>query len=47
MPVEAVEILFEFENCDKSFKNPQGLAFYTKLCTVLFLKKIVKLQNRQ
>ena len=27
MPVEVVEILFEFENCEKPFKNPQGFAF--------------------
>ena len=47
MPLEAVETLFECENCDKSFKSRQGLAFMLKLCTVLFLKKIVKLQIDQ
>ena len=47
MPLEAVDTLFKCEDCEKLFKSPQGLAFTLKLCTVLFLKKIVKLQKHQ
>ena len=28
MPLEAAETLFECENCEKSFKSLQGLAFH-------------------
>ena len=31
MLLEAVETLFEWENCEKSFKNPQGHAFHAKV----------------
>ena len=31
MLLEAVETLFEWENCEKSFKSPQGLAFHAKV----------------
>ena len=43
MPSEAVETLFECENCEKSFKARKDLLFTLKFCTVLFPKKIVKL----
>ena len=47
MPLEAVETFFECENCEKPFKAYKDLLFTPTLCTVLFLKKIVKLQSRQ
>ena len=31
MPLEAVETLFECENCEKSFKSPKGLAIHAKV----------------
>ena len=31
MLLEAVETLFEWENCEKSFKNPQGHPFHAKV----------------
>ena len=31
MSLETVETLFECENCEKSFKSPQGLAFHAKI----------------
>ena len=31
MPLEVVETLFEYGNCEKSFKSQQELAFHTKV----------------
>ena len=42
MPLEAVETRFECENCDKSFKSPEGLAFHAKFMHSIIPKKYRK-----
>ena len=47
MPLAAVETLFKCKTVRNNLKARKDLLFTLKLCTVLFLKKIVKLQNHQ
>ena len=42
MPLEAVETLFECENCEKSFKGPQGLGFHAKVMHSIIPKEDLK-----
>ena len=42
MPLEAVETLFECENCEKLFKSPQGLTFHAKVMHSIIPKEDLK-----
>ena len=42
MSLEAVETLFECENCEKSFRSPQGLVFHAKVMHSIIPKEYRK-----